>query len=157
MKNSKIRNICIVGLVLILFVYLVICINSYMNNSKVGFFSTRFYIMSSDCPEANVYTGDLVFAKSIKTEDIKENDNIIFKKDDKMIAKKVTRVENNNGIVNFYIENDDSNFNERLENVQIVGKIVSKVKGIRKCCFIYSKPIGNFKCDSNNNMYYYYY
>lgn len=143
MKNKKIRNICIILLIIVLFVYIAISVNSYVNHNKIGFFDTKFYIMSSDSPEANISSGDLVFAKSIEVNDIKENDSIIFQRENKMIVKKVKKVENINGKNNFYIEDDETISNEKLENAQIIGKVVSKVKGIRKCSAIYSNSNGN--------------
>ena len=99
--------------------------------------------MSSDSPEANISSGDLVLAKSIEVNNIKENDNIIFQRENEMIVKKVKKVENINGKNIFYIEEDETISNEKLENAQIIGKVVSKVKGIRKCSFIYSNSNGN--------------
>ena len=143
MKNNKVRNICIILLVLVLFVYIAISVNSYVNHNKIGFFDTKFYIMSSDSPEANINSGDLVLAKNIEVNDIKENDNIIFQRENEMIVKKVKKVENVKGKNNFYIEDDETISNEKLENAQIIGKVVSKVKGIRKCSFIYSNSNGD--------------
>ena len=143
MKNNKVRNICIILLVIVLFIYIAISVNSYVNHNKIGFFDTKFYIMSSDSPEANISSGDLVLAKSIEVNNIKENDNIIFHRENEMIVKKIKKVENVNGKNNFYIEEDETISNEKLENAQIIGKVVSKVKGIRKCSFIYSNPNGN--------------
>lgn len=131
MKNKKIRNICIALLVLVLFIYIVIVVNSLMNKTKVGFFSTKIYIMSSDSPEANIYSGDLVFAKNVQLNEIQENDNIIFNRNNKLIVKKVTKVENKNGTNNFFIEEDETISNEKLENAQIIGKVVSKIPGVR--------------------------
>lgn len=143
MKNKKIRNICIILLILVLFVYIAISVNSYVNHNKIGFFNIKFYIMSSDSPEANISSGDLVLANNIEVNDIKENDNIIFQRENEMIVKKVKKVENINGKNNFYIEEDETISNEKLENAQIIGKVVSKIKGIRKCSFIYSNSNGN--------------
>ena len=85
---KKLRNIFIIALCIILFVYLSICINSYINGNKIGIFSFRFYIMSSNSSESGVNSGDLVIAKNIKIEDIKENDDIIYKRNDSLVVKK---------------------------------------------------------------------
>lgn len=142
MKNKGIRNICIALLVVILFVYTVICVNSIMNKNKIGLFSIRFYIMSSDSPEAGISSGDLVFGKNIKIEDIKENDKIIYNRNNKMVVKKVKQIENNNGQINFYIEDDETISNEKLENAQIIGKVVSKIKGIGNVALFIQSPLG---------------
>ena len=41
---------------------------------KIGFFSLRFYVMSSDLKGGEINKGDLVLAKSIATKDIKAED-----------------------------------------------------------------------------------
>jgi len=142
MKNKKIRNICIALLVLVLFIYIVIIANSLMNKTKVGFFSTKIYIMSSDSPEADIYSGDLVFAKNVQANEIQENDNIIFDRNNKLIVKKVTKVENKNGTNNFFIEEDETISNEKLENAQIIGKVVSKAPGVGNVAMFIQSPIG---------------
>ena len=157
MKNKKVRNICIALLVLVLFIYIVIVANSLINKTKVGFFSIRFYIMSSDSPEAEIYSGDLVFAKNVQLNEIKENDSIIFKRNDKLIVKKVKKVENKNGNNNFFIEEDETISNEKLENAQVIGKVVSNVRGVRKCSYVYSKSYWNIECFNNYCMYNDYY
>lgn len=142
MKTKKIRNICIIFLFIILFIYLSICINSYVNGNKIGIFSLRFYIMSSDSSESDVSSGDLVIAKSIKTEDIKENDDIIYKRNDSMVVKKVKIIENNNGNINFYIEDDNIISNEKIENAQIIGKVIFKIKGFGNFALFIQSPMG---------------
>ena len=121
MKNKRIRNICIVLLLILLFTYLVICVNSIMNKNKIGILSYRFYIMSSDSTEANTNQGDLVIAKSMKVEDIKENDSIIYKRNNNVMIKKVIGVDRENGEVNLHIENDDTISNESIKNVNVIG------------------------------------
>lgn len=136
-RNRRLRNICIVFLFIVLFVYLSIGINSIMNKNKIGFFSWHFYIMSSDSPEAGVNTGDLVIAKGIKTQDIKENDNIIYKRKDEMIVKKIINKDKGND--NLYIQ-DSQMFTD--ENVQIIGKVLFKIKGLGNVALFIQSPLG---------------
>lgn len=142
MSNGKVKYISIILLILVLFIYLVISINSYMNNSKIGIFSIRFYIMSSNSEEAGITAGDLVFAKDIKTEQIKENDDIIFKRNNELIVKKVKEVTNTNRNINFYIQEDSIITNEKIENAQIIGKVVGKIKGIGNMAIFIQSPMG---------------
>lgn len=143
MNNKRVRNICIILLAIVLFMYLVIFINSIMNkNSKVGFFNTKFYIMSSDCEEAGVCSGDLVLAKTIAAEDIKENDCIIFTRNDELIIKKIKSIDKTNENTNFYIQSDDVIANEKLENAQIIGKVKKSIKGIGNVALFIQSPLG---------------
>lgn len=139
---KKLRNIFIIALCIILFVYLSICINSYINGNKIGIFSFRFYIMSSNSSESGVNSGDLVIAKNIKIEDIKENDDIIYKRNDSLVVKKIKIVENNNGHINFYIQDDEVINNEKVENAQIVGKVVFKINGFGNFALFAQSPLG---------------
>lgn len=142
MKNKGIRNICMCLLCIILFIYLTICINSYMNNNKIGFFSYRFYIMSSDSSEANINSGDLVIAKSIKIEEIKENDNIIYQIEDDMIVKKVRNVQNINGNISLFVQEDSQILNDKSNNSKIIGKVKFNLKGIGNFALFLQNPIG---------------
>ena len=107
MKSRNVKIVCISMLSLILFVYLTISINSYMNGNKIGFFSLRFYVMSSDLKGGEINKGDLVLAKSIATKDIKAGDKIIYKNDDEMLVKKINSVSKNGENVN--LVDDDEN------------------------------------------------
>ena len=142
MKNKRIKNICIAILCIILFVYLAICVNSIMNKNKIGFFSYRFYIMSSDSTEAGIHTGDLVIAKSIDVKNFKENDNIIYERNGEMIVKKIIRVEKNSKKANIYIENDNLIINEKQKDARVEGKIVHVIRGFGNVALFIQSPIG---------------
>ena len=141
-RTEKIQNICIVLLSIILFVYLAIGFNSMMNGDKMGFFNLRFYIMSSDSAEAGTSTGDLIIAKSIKMNNIKENDDIIYTLDDKMYVKKVIGTENNNGNVNIFVENDNIILNDSVQNAKISGKVIGKIRGVGNIALFIQSPMG---------------
>ena len=125
---KKIRNIFIIALCIILFVYLSICINSYINGNKIGIFSFRFYIMSSNSSDSEVNSGDLVIAKNVKIEDIKENDDIIYKRNDSLVVKK--------------IKDDNVINNEKVEDAQIIGKVIFSINGFGNFALFAQSPIG---------------
>lgn len=142
MKNKKIRNISIIALFIILFIYLVICINSYMNGGQVGILSYRFYIMSSNNPETNTSLGDLVIAKSVRIEDIKENDSVIYKNGNELIVRSIKSITNENGNINFYIDGSNDKTDEKIADAQIIGKVVSKIGGIGNVALFLKTPMG---------------
>ena len=142
MRNKRIRNICIIVLCVILFIYMVICVNSIMNKNKIGFFSYKFYIMSSDSLESNIKTGDLVIAKDIKVEDFKENDDVIYARKDNLIVKKVIRVDKNGSEVNLIIPNDKEILDEKIENTHIEGKVVHVIRGLGNVALFIQSPMG---------------
>ena len=139
MNTSKIKSICIAILSFILFVYLVLFINSLTNHEKVGFFNIRFYIMPADSTEMELNKGDMVFAKTIKPEKIKENDKVLYKKDDVIYVEKVINASNNNGRVNLVI-----NDKKEVENAQIIGKVIGKASRIGNTALFVQSPLGTF-------------
>lgn len=141
MKSKKVKILCIIMLSILLFVYLAITINTLINGNKIGFFSLRGYIMSSDSQETGIYSGDFVIAKSIRIEDIKEDDNIIYKTDKDMIVKKVKKVNNNNRKVSLVVE-EDSGFSNENNTYQIIGKVIGKSKGIGNFALFMQSPMG---------------
>ncbi len=140
---EKVKNVCIIVLSIILFIYLVLGINSMMHGEKMGFFNLRFYIMSSDSKEANTTLGDLVIAKKININKIKENDNIIYKRDNKMFIKKVIKIDNEQGS-NIFVKEDDVISNEIIENAEIMGKVLTVQKGFGNIALFIKSPIGAF-------------
>ena len=139
MNTSKIKSICIAILSFILFVYLVLFINSLTNHEKVGFFNIRFYIMPADSTEMELNKGDMVFAKTIKPEKIKENDKVLYKKDDVIYVEKVINASSNNGRVNLVI-----NDKKEVENAQIIGKVIGKASRIGNTALFVQSPLGTF-------------
>lgn len=142
MKNKRVRNISIFLLCIILFIYLAIGINSIISKNKLGLFSLKFYIMSSDSTEANKKAGDLIVAENTKVDNIKENDYIIYQKDDELFIKKVIKVDSQNGKVNLYIENDNVLSNEKMQDAQIMGKVLFSIKGLGNVALFIQSPLG---------------
>lgn len=141
MNSSKIKNICIAILSVILFVYLVLFINSLMNNEKVGFFNIRFYIMPTDSLEMDLHQGDLVIAKTIKTNKIKENDKVLYRKDNVIGVNCVSSVEDNNGNVKISIKESGSGSNN-IENAQVIGKVIGNVRRMGNVAMFIQSPFG---------------
>lgn len=139
--SERIKDICIVILSIILFVYLVLGINSMIHGDKMGFFNLRFYIMSSNSTETNSSLGDLVVAKKTNISKIKKDDDIIYKRNNRMYVKKVIRTDSDNG-GNIYIENDNVISNETVKDVEIMGKVLFKVGGFGNIAMFIQSPIG---------------
>lgn len=142
MKNKKVQNVLIVLLFIILFIYLSICINSFINKDKIGVFSYKFYIVTSDSKESNVKEGSLIIAKNIRIEDIKENDNVIYKKNNELIVNKIKTIQNNSGKISFFIEENEEIANEKIDNAQIIGKVVAKFEGLGNLALFLQTPTG---------------
>lgn len=141
-KIEKIKTLVIILLSIILFVYLVLGINSITHGGKLGFFSLRFYIMSDNSEESNTTTGDLVIAKKTKPNKIKTNDNIIFKKDNSMYITNVTESKNNQGESTYFVKATNMTTNENLNDVEILGKVITRIRGIGNIAMFIQSPLG---------------
>lgn len=121
-QNERIKDIIIAVLLIVIFIYFILGINSLSHGDKMGFFNFRCYIMSSDSDESNANAGDLIVATKIKTENIKENDSIIYKKNNRL-----------------YIEEAKEN---NLQDKEVVGKFLFKVKGLGNIAMFMRTPLG---------------
>ena len=139
---ERIKTICIILLSIILFIYLAIGIFNMSKGGKMGFFSLRFYIMASDSNEAGTSSGDLIIARKMNVKRLKQNDDVIYQKNNIMIIKKVSKAENNAGNISIYVENDKNNSEEKLDNAHIVGKVLHRVKGIGNVAMFIQSPLG---------------
>lgn len=139
---ERIKTICIILLSIILFIYLTIGIFNMSKGGKMGFFSLRFYVMASDSSEASTTAGDLVIANKTNVKRLKENDDIICQKNNTLIIKKISKNENKDGNVNIYIEDGKNSSNQKIENSQIMGKVLCRVKGIGNFAMFIQSPLG---------------
>lgn len=141
---EKAKSICIIILLIIFFVFLIIGINNLANGKKMGFFTLRFFIMSSDSAETNSSTGDLIVGRKVLVNHIKENDDIVFNKNNKMIIKKVIKVSNENNEYGIQVEDDKNESSEKVENKEIMAKVLFKVRGIGNIAMFIQSPLGMF-------------
>ncbi|MBR1654163.1 MAG: hypothetical protein IJ690_04350 [Clostridia bacterium] len=121
-KVEKVKDICIAVLLIIIFIYFILGINSLSHGDKMGFFNLRFYIMSSESVETSSNAGDLVVARKIKPERVKENDRIIYKKNNRT-----------------YIKNADIS---DQQNGEVVGKVLFKIRGLGNIAMFMKTPLG---------------
>lgn len=141
-KVERAKTICIFMLLIIIFVFLTIGVNNLAHGQKMGFFSLRFFIMSSDSTETNSSTGDLIIGRKVRVSSIKENDEIIYKRNNKMLLKKVIKVNNENSKPDIYVENDKELSNDKVENTEIMARVLCKVKGIGNVAMFIQSPLG---------------
>lgn len=143
-KVERAKTICIFLLLIILFVFLTIGVNNLAHGQKMGFFSLRFFIMSTDSTETNSSTGDLIVGRKVRVSRIKENDDIIYKRNNKMMLKKVIKVNDENGKPDIHVENDKNLSNEKVENAEVMAKVLFKIKGVGNVAMFIQSPLGMF-------------
>ena len=146
-RIERIKTICIIVLSMILVVNLIIGIISITNGGKFGFYSLRFFIMSSDSDDINA--GDLVVANRVKASNLKENDTVIYKRNNSTIIKNIEKVNNTNNEINIYVMKtkinsgiSDEESYERIENNDIMGKVLFKVRGVGNMAVFIKSPLG---------------
>lgn len=141
MKFGKKNIVILISLLTVLFVFLAILANSFMNkDSKLNFLSYKFFIASADETESNINKGDLVIVKQIENSEIKNDDNIVYKLDNDIVIKKVKNISNNDGKTNltFYGVNGVSNNND----INIMGKMINKIAGVGNLAMLIQTPTG---------------
>lgn len=141
MKFGKKNIVILISLLTVLFVFLAILANSFMNkDSKLNFLSYKFFIASADETESNTNKGDLVIVKQIENSEIKNDDNIVYKLDNDIVIKKVENISNNDGKTNltFYGVNGVSNNND----INIMGKMINKIAGVGNLAMLIQTPTG---------------
>lgn len=148
-KVEKIKTICIIILSIILLINIIIGICSITNGGKFGFYSLRFFIMTYDSEETGTSTGDLVVANKTMPKWLKEDETIIYKKNNSMTIKKIEKIENSGDDVSIYVLNEKKNADnvvekeyEKIENKQIMGKYLFKNRGIGNMAMFIKSPLG---------------
>ena len=121
-QNERIKDIIIAVLLIIIFIYFILGLSSLSRGDKMGFFNLRFYIMSSDSSESNTNAGDLIVATKIKKENIKDNDSIIYKKNNRL-----------------YIEEANG---DNFKNEDVSGKLLFRMKGLGNIALFMRTPLG---------------
>ena len=119
--------ICIIILLPILFINLVILINSWTNPDKIpSFFGWKPFIVLSGSMETEIYSGDIVVVKEVDPHTLKKGDVIAFKSGDIVVTHRIAEIENDNGIIKYVTKGDNNNTEDRDRVLQ------SKVEGIYK-------------------------
>lgn len=118
--------ICI--LILIVILMGIIFIKTKTNPEKIpSIFGYKPFIVMSGSMETELYKGDLVFIKNIKTSDLKEGDIIAFKDEDNyVITHRIVKAVNQNGNMEFITKGDSNNTNDNWKVTE------EKVEGIYK-------------------------
>ncbi|MBR3721069.1 MAG: hypothetical protein IKN09_04970 [Clostridia bacterium] len=140
MKNTnikeKIKDALIIILSVVLIIYIVLGIISMKKGDKFGFFNLRFYIVSHDLNNGEAGTGDLIISTKTSKEKVKVDNEIVYKKNNKIYVDKVILGEQNK----LYVEN--KNFKDSVENIEVLGKVCVTAKGIGNIAMFLKSPIG---------------
>ena len=142
-------SIVLVILASILFVSLVILINSYTNPDEVpSFFGWKPFIVLSGSMETEIYSGDVAVVKEVDISKVKENDIIAFKEDNVIITHRVIDIANENGTIKYKTKGDNNNVEDNgyVLAEQVEGKYQFKVRRLGNFAIFAQTPIGIIVC-----------
>ena len=142
-------SIVLVILAPILFVSLVILINSYTNPDAVpSFFGWKPFIVLSGSMETEIYSGDVAVVKEVDLKEINKNDIIAFKEDDIVITHRVIDIINENGTIKYKTKGDNNNVEDSgyVLAEQVEGKYQFKVRRLGNFAMFAQTPIGMIVC-----------
>ena len=137
-KVDKIKDILIGLLSIVLVIYLILGINSIAHGDKFGFFNLRFYISSSYSSDASM--GDLVISRKIKAPKVKENDKIVYKRNNKVFINKVVNEKMDNTENQLCVINNNEKVS--INDVDVVAKVLCTTKGFGNMAMFIKSPIG---------------
>ena len=116
------------------------CLNP---NETPDFLGYKSFVIVSESMEPTIMTGDAIFTKKIKQEDLKVNDIISFRQRNEIITHKIVDIIEEDGIIK-YKTKGDNNKNEDKETVtydKIEGKYEFKLNGFGKIIEILKNKI----------------
>lgn len=151
MKKLKVvlSSIVLVILAPILFVSLVILINSYTNPDEVpSFFGWKPFIVLSGSMETEIYSGDVAVVKEVDLKEINKNDIIAFKEDDIVITHRVIDIINENGTIKYKTKGDNNNVEDNgyVLAEQVEGIYQFKIRRLGNLAMFAQTPIGMIVC-----------
>lgn len=129
----------------ILFVNLVILINSYTKPNEVpSFFGWKPFIVLSGSMETQIYAGDLVVVKEVDTSTLKKNDIIAFREDDIVITHRIVDIKNEQGQIRYITKGDNNNAQDSgfVTQEQVEGLYQFKVSRLGNLAMFIQTPIG---------------
>ena len=150
---KKIKNVlCICMLIIllpILFISIVILINSYTNPEEIpSFYGWKPFIVLSGSMETQIKSGDIVVVQETDTKLLKVNDIIAFREDDIVITHRIVDIININGDIRYVTKGDNNNQNDDnyVNPVQIEGLYKFRIGLLGNFAMFLQTPIGLVVC-----------
>lgn len=133
---EKIISILIYIIIIPIIIYnFTLFIKSYINPTEIpNFFGYKSFVIVSESMEPTIMTGDAIFAKEVRKEEIKEKDIIAFQDEGDINTHRIIKIENDNGVTK-YTTKGDNNKNADKEKVtyeEIEGVYQFRIKGFGK-------------------------
>lgn len=147
MKIAK-RVLCIIFLsilAIILFINIVILVNSYTKPDEVpSFFGWKPFIVLSGSMETQIHVGDLVIVKETDTKELNKNDIIAFREDNIVITHRIVDVYNDSDGIKYITKGDNNNAEDKgcVTEGQVEGVFKCRIGGLGNLALFIQTPIG---------------
>ncbi len=149
-KFKKIISIVIlVVLIPILFVSMVILINSYTHPNKIpSFFGWKPFIVLSGSMETQISVGDVVVVKEVDTNTLKKGDIIAFNENNIVITHRINEVIYEDGKTKYITKGDNNNTQDSgyVTPEQVEGVFQFKISRLGNLAMFVQTPIGMIVC-----------
>ena len=146
---KKLKNIVLIIILILLtpiiFISLVITIDSYIHKDKIpSFFGWKPFIVLSGSMESQINVGDIVVVKEIETNKLKEGDVIAFRNGDIVIIHRIIEKEENAGKIQYITKGDNNNVKDKgkVQEDQIEGIYEFKIIKLGNIAMFIQTPLG---------------
>lgn len=146
---KKLKNIVLIIILILLtpiiFISLVITIDSYIHKDKIpSFFGWKPFIVLSGSMESQINVGDIVVVKEIETNKLKEGDVIAFRNGDIVIIHRIIEKEENAGKIQYITKGDNNNVKDKgkVQEEQIEGIYKFKIIKLGNIAIFIQTPLG---------------
>lgn len=139
----KVKNIIFIVLIsIVLFIYLVILVNSFMNKrNKNRLFPYTTCVAIENIENPKIDKGDLIIIKAIDVSEIQAGDIVVFEKSGSMVIKPVLQVKDDKGTKKLIVDSDEVVSKQSFTS-EIKGKSVRTIKGLGNIAIFVKTPLG---------------
>lgn len=124
--------LCVIFIPLLV-INITLIVKSYTNPNQVpDFMGYKPFIVLSGSMEPSIMTGDMVFVKSVDTDQLQKGDVIAFRSGEAVITHRITDVVQENGEVKFITQGDANNAADEtaVSAGMVEGRYTGRIAGL---------------------------
>ncbi|MGL4992241.1 MAG: signal peptidase I [Sarcina sp.] len=126
----------------LIFIIGILAINFLSRSDKLfNILKLRNYVILSGSMEPHIMTGDMVFVKKASANDVQVGDVITFNYDEYVVTHRLMDKDETSGTLGTKGDNNDKPDNKRINNEDVIGKVVFRVPYVGYLITYISKPI----------------
>ena len=98
-------------------------------NKTPSFFGIKTYVVVSGSMEPQIKIGDIVIAKSVNSEELKEGDIICFRQGQSVITHRISKIMKTNNGIEYKTKGDNNNTEDNgiITDKVIEGKVINQI------------------------------